>query len=1183
MKSLVLGTAVLPVVLSLTSSALAEKMQVGFLWHMHQPIYFPGENIQQTQNASRYSFSLYDVHNQRFGPYTTWPRNAVQTAAVLPNAGAQVSFSGSLVENLNKLQQLGINGGMWNNWQAGYQQAKAMTTAQGNTRMDMIGFTYHHALAPLLDERDIRMQIRMHKQSMASTFGGAYSKGFFPAETAFSQRMVPWLQAEGIEWTLVDNIHIDRASKTYPHTNASGLFAPNKADQINPAPAAWVQLNNLWAPSKVGAPDGYKPAWVQHVNPNTGLVSKIVADHAARYEGNEDGRGGYGAFLYQTVMDQYRHLNTDNSRPMYVMLHHDGDNFGGGSDAYYHSNFQNMVNWANGNPNYNVTTVQDYLSRFPVPQNAVIHVESGSWAGADNGDAEFKKWLGDPNAAGWSPDRNSWAVLTAAKNRVYTAEDILGPAIASNVINNTGSNAERGWHYLTQAMASDHWYWDGTEIWDSNVTRGSNLAVAAVSSTLTAGNLSNETTPPSVFIPQRDAYNPGEYEFGSTRESSDFKVWTYAYDVSGLSSVTLKYRVDVDGDNSLASIQNETYAGGAEVGSWISLPMTVRSLTSPGNILAPTVRADEYSAMIAGITNKLLDYYVEATDTKGNLTRTDIQHVWVGAGTGAPQPNPGGFVMDGVLDAGATQIAANGGMQIHYARKGGKIYLATQDAGEGNDHFIYLARNPGAMVNANWAKSGQVAQWDAYLADENSNDWEGWFDTTGATEAGTGPNGGVLEGTLDLLGEFGFIPAQIYLAVGAFANPDGGAMVYQVPASLDGNANLNANEFALLQLGQGWNGAAGNNWGTAANWFDGAIPNATGAHARLLGYIETPTIISTATAVTVGQITFDSAISYTIGGAGSVTFDVSGGNAAINVNQGAHVINILTTLSNHTTASTALGTKLTLNGGLVIANGSMLTIAGAGTTEINGEVLSSPSSIVRVNGGALRTTADLRGAGLQVNGGVGMLDASQHLSSISVAPGGQVVLMDAAEPRVIRAESIVINGHLELTDNALVIDYSGASPIVAVRDAIASGFNSGSWNGIGITSAFAAVTPNRALGFAEASEVGLPASFLGEEVDATSLLVRFTISGDADLSGDVNLDDFTRLAAGFGTNAAWAAGDFNYDGVVSLNDFTILASSFGESLPAARTATSAAPVPEPSITVILPAMALVSSRRRSRS
>src|SRR3954467_14701492 len=99
--------------------ASAEQMQIGFLWHMHQPIYYPGEDILQTDANHRYSFSVADIHNQRFGPYTTWPKDAIQAGASLANLGAQVSFSGSLMENLNTLQAGNVNGGMWNNWQNG--------------------------------------------------------------------------------------------------------------------------------------------------------------------------------------------------------------------------------------------------------------------------------------------------------------------------------------------------------------------------------------------------------------------------------------------------------------------------------------------------------------------------------------------------------------------------------------------------------------------------------------------------------------------------------------------------------------------------------------------------------------------------------------------------------------------------------------------------------------------------------------------------------------------------------------------------------------------------------------------------------------------------------------------------------------------------------------------------------
>jgi len=889
----------------------AEPMQVGFLWHMHQPIYYPGEHILQTEAAGRFSFSVVDVHNQRFGPYTTWPRDAIQAGLSLAHLGAQVSFSGSLIENLNRLEAAGTNGGMWNNWEGAYKQAINWDTSLGNTRLDMVGFGYHHPLMPLLDERDMRMQIKLHKHVHEQTWGPGvpYSKGVFPAETAFAERMIPALAAEGIEWAIVDNIHFDRATQNYPHTNASNLFAPNRADQINPDPAAnggaWIQLNNLWAPSRVSAPFSYQPHNVQHVNPNTGAVSTIVAVPAARYEGNEDGRGGFGALQYEQVMEQYRQYNTDPNHPLFVLLHHDGDNYGGGSESYYHSNFQNMVSWAAGNANYDVTTVQDYLDRYPVAANDVIHVEPGSWAGADNGDPEFKKWLGDPNGSGWSPDRYSWAVLTAAKNRVFTADDLAPYASLQNIMTGSGTPTERAWHHLLEAEASDYWYWDGTEIWDSNVTRGSNLAVAQANQVLTPAALANETTPPSVFVPQREIYNPGGMEWGTTPQPSDFEVWTYAYDVSGLSNVTLKWRVDADGANPLASTQNETYDGGAEVGAWNSVLMNSSDIAPPANILSPTYRALRYGGMIAGQQDALIDYYVEAIDGRGNIARSDIQHVWVGGAMTPPPPggsaaqispnpavagqsvlvtyNPVGgpldgaaqvymhygfnnwstvassdvlmnwnpadsvwslnlpisaqasqfdlvfnngsgvwdnnsgqdwhftvtgtqapsFVMDGVRDSVSQQVAANGSRHVYAALNGDVLYVATEDAGEGNDVFIYLAQTPGILRAANWAKAGQIAGWDAYLADENNNDFEGWFDAAaGATQAATGANGGVLEGTINLAMEFGSLPSAIYLAVGVYQTNDGGALVasQQVPASVNGNGNIDAVEYFLLQL-----------------------------------------------------------------------------------------------------------------------------------------------------------------------------------------------------------------------------------------------------------------------------------------------------------------------------------------------------------------------------------------------
>lgn len=1102
MNRLLSRTVLVSAILGLPVFAAAQnKMQVGFLWHMHQPVYYPGENITQTQNAGRYSFSLYDVHNQRFGPYTSWPKDAITSASGLPNAGASVSFSGTLMENLNQMQSAGVNGGMWNNWQSSYTQARQMMTAEGNSRLDMIGFTYAHALAPLLDTRDIRMQLRMDKVAVQANFGSAapLSKGFFPAETAFSERMIPALKAEGYDWTIVDNIHMDRATKNYPHTNASNLYAPNRADQVNADPAqsggAWVQLNNLWAPSKVSAPFGYRPHNVQYVDPNSGVAQTMVAVPGARYEGNEDGRGGFGALQYQAVMDQYKQYNTDPAHPMLVVLHHDGDNYGGGSDSYYHNNWNNMVNWANGNQNYNVTTISDYLKKYPVASSDVIHVENGSWAGADNGDPEFKKWLGDPSASGWSPDRNSWAVLTAAKNRVYTAEDIVGAANPQNVINNTGTAAERAWHYLVQAQSSDHWYWDGTEIWDSNVTRGANLAVAQANTALTPAAIANETTPPSVFIPQRESYNPGGFEWGTNPEPSDFEVWTFAYDVSGLNNVTLKYRLDNDGENPLGSTQNETYTGGTEVGQWVSVSMNATTLNNPSGILNPTVRAQRFGGMITGLSNKLVDYYVEATDAKGNVTKTDIQHVYVG-NSNVSNPTPGDFTMDGTLDAGAITAASNSGMTLSWSMDGNKLYLATNDAGEGSDHFIYVALAPGALRPANWAKAGQIAGWDAYLADENDNSYSNWFDApAGASaRAATGPNGGVLEGVLDLGGMYGSLPEEIWVAVGLYATADGGALLstHQVPPSLNGDGNIDAGEYIKIRLVDfpQWALAASGNWNTGANWNFGRVPNASGARATFSQAAAARTV-TLDNAVTLGRLRFNSTNSFTINGIGSIA--ISGGERMIEAVAGSHNVNVPVSLAGATSINVQTGASLSLTGA----------------------VNATGQNVTKVGGGDLQ---------------LGTLTASTL-----TLQGGQTKLLSNSSASKVQSLVFQNNAVLDLGMSMLAIDHDGSLTYAAVLGWLASG------------KLTATAGANASIGVAESFALNL-SSFGGQSIDPTTMLIRRVTVGDTNLDGGVNFDDLLAIAQHYGsTSAKWVEGDVNYDGSVTFDDLLLLAQNYSPS------------------------------------
>jgi hypothetical protein len=70
----------------------------------------------------------------------------------------------------------------------------------------------------------------------------------------------------------------------------------------------------------------------------------------------------------------------------------------------------------------------------------------------------------------------------------------------------------------------------------------------------------------------------------------------------------------------------------------------------------------------------------------------------------------------------------------------------------------------------------------------------------------------------------------------------------------------------------------------------------------------------------------------------------------------------------------------------------------------------------------------------------------------------------------------------------------------------------------------------------------------GLNLAADDIIIAHVLSGDANLDGTVNLQDFNRLAAHFGeSGTTWAEGNFNYDNVTNLPDFNALAGNFGNS------------------------------------
>jgi hypothetical protein len=732
---------------------------------------------------------------------------------------------------------------------------------------------------------------------------------------AFSTRMIQVLAEEGIQWSFVANNHISRAVENFPlvlGTGGENCTPPNRADKLNPPQGQWFSntISRGCTPTNA-VPFAMRPHYAKSVDPETGTEHRLIVVPAEMAMSWLDGYQVYGPQDVDLVAGA-----SEPAHPILIALAHDGDNAFGGGYSYYHESVPGFTGQAVSR-GYVPTVVQQYLADFPVDFNDVIHVEDGAWVNADGdfGDPDYINWnwpLVGPDgqfdiAGGWAEDERNWAVITAAQNHVDTAEQMAGGVDPAHVLNPLlpGTNgAERAWHHFLPGIASDFMYYGTSLDMEVKATIASNAAINHAQTVI--GDGTGEQTPPTIWLPQQLPHNPGEIDFGplwgyQQRQSPrDFRVWTFVHDVSGVAEVNLRYRIDSDGQNPLSSHQNETYAGGAEVGSWRTLPMTARAFPAtnvyndPGVdfFVLPQAIATQYwihvtEPELVAEGGKLIDYYVEATDIHGHLKKSPILHTWIGTGQGSgggtgdrveisPDPpvagqpmtlsytstlgplgnpaavylhqgwdgwspvvspdlalSPGGepgvwtgtitppasaslwdfvftdgagnwdnnsgqdwhiplqgtvqsWVLDGNLDAGATLLGQAGDLELWAGWQDPLLYLATRRAQDnGGDTFLMVFQDGGASEAAPWAKAGQTAGRSAFLAQEQDNGWNGWFDAASAGNA-AGP---WLEGTLDLRAEFPLLPAEVRVALGVYGSANGAALLGQVPAG-NGNGSI---------------------------------------------------------------------------------------------------------------------------------------------------------------------------------------------------------------------------------------------------------------------------------------------------------------------------------------------------------------------------------------------------------
>lgn len=573
------------------------KIYFGIHKHMHQPYY-------NTVDTRYWDGEKDGIFGTRKGAYSEYLADAIDRyeAGALSHAGISTSWSGSLIEQLDRCDREGLCGGQFRDWRNRLRSAAARKTKLGNPRLDFTAFGFFHPLMPLIPSRDIVRQIEWHRSIIDRSFGQPASRILFPPETAFHVRMIPSLNKAGIDAVIYDSIHRARACRDYPYAGANeGMLPPNPAEQLNPPVSDWYQLQNVWAGSKI-SPGLLKPEYVAYEDAD-GVKHSIIAVPAERYLGNEDARGGFGALQYPDCFGQlhaeYERSGTyDAKHPPFFLLHSDGDNYGGGTDGYYRHNTEQLVRWLQQDGRFELISIRDYLDQFPPDKANAVHIEPGSWAGADNGDPQFAKWFSRYREA-YSPDLNSWAVLTAFQNAVHAVEDT----------GRSGEAFEHAARLLLTAETSCYWYWTGQDEWDRQVTMAANRGIDLLKSDLdqlvAAGK---DRTGPTIFPAWVLPENPGGQTWGQgglAPASRDAVLHTFVYDISGLASVKLVIR------------------NGAE-----ETVLSMRDCGPYPSATGPIATAHLFTAELP-VGVGLITYFIEATDKQGNRTRGSLERLYL--------------------------------------------------------------------------------------------------------------------------------------------------------------------------------------------------------------------------------------------------------------------------------------------------------------------------------------------------------------------------------------------------------------------------------------------------------------------------------------------------------------------------------------------------------------------------
>lgn len=759
-------------ILTMGTNTIFAEISATHVYHNHMPNFWPYYNLESYSSTavgspirytydgqvidlkknppSNYTYYLpngspmphddlvsYYSHHAKTGAYLYWPW---QVASTLkndhPSAQMQVTMSGSLINNVNSFMSTnnvpGYNDPNWGQpWKNAYD---TLRTPNGNRTLDLVHFSGHHTMGPLVGNEYLLKDLIYQNATLAQPYflGNSFtsSKGYFPTELGFSERIIPVLAKLGIEWSVIGNNHFSRTLKDYPLLNDPGkdtmVSPPNRADLQNTSNVGdWVAQPMFNEKQVVynKYPFASTPHWVKYVDPKTGVEDRIVGIPVAQAESWEE---GYQGSVKATALKPFEGLT---SQKQFFVIAHDGDNSSGRAGS--EDTWRNAGNVTYSDQGVKGEGINEYLKNNTPAANDVVHVQDGSWIDTRDSSSDpqwhhwklpFGIWKGQfadfnrVTGLNLAPKKNlsgvedgmtvsfeygyhylerNFALLQAAENYAKTAEQIwlgdhlnywspttqldrqityqgnqLNPWMISYPVKGNASNdykgganpAELGWYFLLPAMDSGFGYYDENVDDSVKPTLAFNNSLY-FTKPYVEQNISKDKVGPSVWWPQRWPYNPGSANVdkseGWTLHHFDntFGIYTYAYDVNDIQDIKVKIRTHRDKsadvtDNTFRVYDPEVLAAQgianidpSKVSDWIEYPMLKRELKPDINGLAwqasskqimEKVPAQEigdlYYTYLSDYRDQLVDYYIEAVDASGNVTKTEIQSVYVGAG-----------------------------------------------------------------------------------------------------------------------------------------------------------------------------------------------------------------------------------------------------------------------------------------------------------------------------------------------------------------------------------------------------------------------------------------------------------------------------------------------------------------------------------------------------------------------